>query len=110
VPSKRTVKKVKREPGHKILKGLKEAVAHARGGIELQSRYYAVTPPVDVKAIRQKLKLSQSEFAARFKLNVRTVQDWESSGAQPRSAVRNYLIVIENDPEAVVRALAGRVA
>lgn len=92
------------------MQGLKEAAAHARGEIELPVRYYDVTPPVDVKAIRTKLKLSQAEFAARFKLNVRTLQDWESNGTQPPSAVRAYLIVIENDPEAVVRALAGRAA
>jgi putative transcriptional regulator len=92
------------------MEGLKQAAAHATGEITLPVRYYDVTPPVDVKAIRTKLKLSQAEFAARFKLNVRTVQDWESSGTQPPSAVRAYLIVIENDPEAVIRALATRAA
>jgi putative transcriptional regulator len=93
-----------------LMEGLKQAAAHATGEITLPVRYYDVTPPVDVKAIRTKLKLSQTEFAARFRLNFRTVQDWESSGTQPPSAVRAYLIVIENDPEAVIRALAGRAA
>src|SRR5262249_22518704 len=38
---------------------------------------------VDVKAIRAKTKLSQAEFAKRYGFNVRTLQDWESTGAQP---------------------------
>lgn len=117
MPKKRTVRKGVPKASRKsnyvfngIMEGLKQSLAHIRGEITLPVRYYDVTPPVDVKAIRTKLKLSQAEFAARFRLNVRTVQDWESSGTQPPSAVRAYLIVIENDPEAVVRALANRAA
>ena len=90
---KKTSKKVGKKTGgpkknrffEGLMQGLKEAAAHATGEIELPVRYYDVTPPVDVKPIRTKLKLSQAEFAARFRLNVRTVQDWESSGTQPRA-------------------------
>src|SRR3979409_543535 len=78
----------------KLMKGLKEAAAHARGEIDLPVRYYHVTPRVDVKGIRTKLKLSQSEFASRYGFNVRTLQDWEMGGTQPLSPIRAYLIVI----------------
>jgi putative transcriptional regulator len=90
-----------------LMEGLKEAAAHARGEIELPVRYYNVTPRVDVKAIRTKRKLSQSEFADRYGFNVRTLQDWEAGGAQPLSPIRAYLIVIDQNPAAVEKALRG---
>jgi DNA-binding transcriptional regulator YiaG len=41
-------------------------------------------PPLpDIKAIRQKLGLSQSAFANRFGFSVRTVQQWEQGRSVP---------------------------
>ena len=62
---------------------------------------------VDVKSIRAKTGLSQAEFAKRYGFNVRTLQDWESSGAQPPSPVRAYLTVIDRFPDVVAEALKG---
>ena len=62
---------------------------------------------VDVKASRAKSGLSQAEFAKRYSFNVRTLQDWESSGAQPPSPVRAYLTVIDRFPDMVMKALKG---
>jgi len=58
--------KAARKPGMNrvsrgVIAGLKQAVAHARGEIFLPARYYDVPGPVDVKAIRAKSGLSQSE-------------------------------------------------
>lgn len=63
--------------------------------------------PVNVQAIRTKSGLSQAEFAKRYGFNVRTLQDWESSGAQPPSPVRAYLTVIDRFPDMVAKALKG---
>jgi len=63
--------------------------------------------PVNVKAIRTKSGLSQAEFAKRYGFNVRTLQDWESSGAQQPSPVRAYLTVIDRFPGTVEKALKG---
>ena len=38
---------------------------------------------------------------------MRTLQDWESGGAQPLSPIRAYLIVIDQNPAAVEKALRG---
>jgi len=51
---------------HPVIAGLKTALAHARGEIKLPTRYVEIPDPVDVKAIRLKLGLSQSEFSKRF--------------------------------------------
>lgn len=61
----------------------------------------------DVQAIRCKLGLSQSEFAARFGFSVRTVQEWEQGRAVPDRAARILLRVIDESPEAVQRAVAA---
>ena len=63
--------------------------------------------PVNVKAIRTKSGLSQAEFAKRYGFNVRTLQDWESSRAQPPGPVRAYLTVIDRFPATVAKALKG---
>jgi hypothetical protein len=42
--------------------GLKEAIAHARGELELPAREYEVPGPVNVRAIRARSGLSQSEL------------------------------------------------
>lgn len=77
-----------------VIAGLKEAIAHVRGEISLPVRYYDVPGPVDVKAIRARSGLSQSEFARRFGFSLRTLQDWELGRTKPPSAVRAYLAVI----------------
>ena len=61
--------------------------------------------PLDVKAIRKVLKLTQQQFAQEFGLELRTVQDWEQGRVLPTGAARTLLRVIEQDPNAVRRAL-----
>jgi len=59
-----------------------------------------------VRALRQKLKLTQEEFAARFHLPLGTVRDWEQGAHRPDKAAQVLLTVIARDPDAVARALA----
>jgi putative transcriptional regulator len=59
-----------------------------------------------VKTLRMTLGLTQDEFAARYKIPVGTLRDWEQSRAEPDAPARAYLQVIAGDPEGVMRALA----
>jgi DNA-binding transcriptional regulator YiaG len=63
------------------------------------------TKEVDVKLIRQKLHLSQDEFASYFGVSVRTIQEWEQHRRNPTATARNFLKVIELAPQVVLRAL-----
>ena len=63
--------------------------------------------PDEVRAIRRKSGLSQAAFAARYGLNLRTLQDWEQGRVQPDGPARAYLLVILREPRAVARALAA---
>ena len=60
------------------------------------------------KIIRRALKLSQEEFAARFKIPIGTLRDWEQGRKEPDAAARAYLRVIGRNPAAVTEALAVR--
>ncbi|TAL02120.1 MAG: helix-turn-helix domain-containing protein [Rhodospirillaceae bacterium] len=64
----------------------------------------------DVKAIRKKLKVSQAEFARRFHLNTRTVQQWEQGRAVPDQPARVLLTVIDQSPQTVERAVGKTLA
>jgi putative transcriptional regulator len=55
--------------------------------------------------IRQKLGLTQEQFARRFEIALGTLRDWEQGVRLPDSTAKAYLRVIEQDPEAVMRAL-----
>jgi putative transcriptional regulator len=92
--------------GRRLVAGLSEALAHARGEIELPS--YTVTVPdrVDVAKLRHSLGLSQSAFARAFGLDVTAIHAWEQGRRRPDRTARILLAVIAKEPAAVRRALA----
>jgi putative transcriptional regulator len=57
------------------------------------------------KRIREALKLTQEQFAERFEIPLGTLRDWEQGVSLPDKSARTLLHVIEQDPEAVARAL-----
>jgi putative transcriptional regulator len=89
--------------GDKVLRGLREAVAHARG--EKTNVVVHVPKRVDVKAIRRRTGLSQDAFAKRFGFTLDSVQNWETRRREPAGTARVLLTVIDKEPEAVERAL-----
>ena len=58
-----------------------------------------------VKTLRRALKLTQQEFAARYQIPLGTLRDWEEGKRKLDAPARAYLTVIEQDPNAVRRAL-----
>lgn len=58
------------------------------------------------KLIRRALRLTQAEFAERFRIPLGTLRDWEQGAAEPDQAARAYLTVIAHNPEAVAEALS----
>jgi putative transcriptional regulator len=61
-----------------------------------------------VKIIRRALGLSQEEFAARYRIPIGTLRDWEQGRVQPDQAARAYLMVIAREPEIARQALESR--
>jgi len=93
----------KRSIGREIVAGLKEIEKQLQGKPAKIVTYDVKVP--DIKALRRRLKLTQAQFASRFCLNARTVQDWEQGRVKPDPTVRAYLTVIANNHRAVERAL-----
>ena len=90
--------------GANLIEGMKLVLAHQRGKIELERVW---PKPVDVKAIRRRVKMSQAEFSRAYGISKRALQEWEQGGRQPDSAARAYLTVIAREPAVVRRALAS---
>lgn len=63
-----------------------------------------------VREIRDGLGVSQAEFARRFGLSLRSLQEWEQARRLPDMAVFAYLRVIEQNPTAVQCALKTNAA
>ncbi len=57
------------------------------------------------RVIRRALHLTQEEFAARYRIPVGTLRDWEQGRLEPDQPARAYLRAIAGDPEGVKRAL-----
>ena len=96
------------EVGQKIIEGLKSAVEIAQGKADPSTyRAHTIVENVDIKAIRQRMGLSQVMFAQQFGFSVSTLRNWEQGKRRPDPAVRAYLRVIEKAPDTVRAALAG---
>jgi putative transcriptional regulator len=61
--------------------------------------------PIDVRAIRGKLGMSQAEFARAFSLNLASLRDWEQQRRAPRGPALALLRIIDREPDAARRAL-----
>ena len=60
---------------------------------------------VSAKEVREKLKLSQGQFATLIGVSKRTIEKWEQGIARPSGAARSLLIVADKNPQAVLEAL-----
>ena len=82
--------------GQELIEGMKEAVAHARGNMT-GARTRTVEIP-DVRALREQLHMSQSEFAEAYHIPLATLQGWEQGRRMPDATAAAYLAVIARIP------------
>lgn len=61
----------------------------------------------DVRAIRERLDKTQSEFAHMIGVTLSTLQNWEQGRRQPQGPARALLVVAEHEPALVANALAA---
>ena len=87
--------------GRKIIESLEEAVAWTEGKKTSVRVTTVYVPSVDVREVRRKLGLSQSQFAARFGFAPASVRNWEQGRTHPDGPARILLAVIARHPDAV---------
>ena len=88
-----------------ISAGLQDALDYVEGKDNGVVVHHVV--PLNVAEIRGALRLSQGEFAEKFGFSVATVRNWEQGRRAPRGPARSLLRVIQQEPEAVIRALTA---
>ena len=74
--------------GKRLINAAKSAQAIAKGEADPKTYKVHVPAHLDVRAIRTKLKMSQTAFAARFGILPSTLRDWEQNRRRPDGAVR----------------------
>ncbi len=93
------------EQFEKLTRSVRQAGEIRRGKRE-PSRVFEFDP-VNVKAIRAKLRQSQTEFARMIGVSVATLRNWEQGRRRPEGPARALLRVAEQNPAAVADALRG---
>jgi putative transcriptional regulator len=85
----------KRDIGTELIEGIR-AIKRGKG------RRYEVKLPGNVQAIRERMGLSQSAFAALLGVSTRTLQDWEQGRRAPTGPARALLRVADRHPRALL--------
>lgn len=88
-----------------IVLGMRELVAHAEGHKAGVRTTAVKIPDIDVKALRDHLGMSQTEFASRFGFARASVCNWEQGKRRPDASARLLLSVIEDHPETVISTI-----
>jgi putative transcriptional regulator len=105
--SKRATKKseraLKERPavGARIIEGLEQAIAWTRGENDDVRVTLVQVPEVNVREVRTKMGLSQTQFATKFGFPPATLRNWEQGRSHPDAPTRVLLAVIAKHPEAV---------
>lgn len=64
-----------------------------------------VLTTVDVKALRERLGLTQNQFSGMIGVSIKTLQNWEQGRREPEGPAKALLRVVEMEPQAVMNAL-----
>ena len=87
--------------GESVIQGLRDAIAWTKGENDNVRVTLVRVPEVNVRKVRLKMGLSQSQFANRFGLPPATLRNWEQGRAKPDAPTRVLLAVIARHPKAV---------
>ena len=88
-----------------IKQGLTEAAEFAEG-YKGKAMVYEFSP-LDVKAIRKKVGMSQTEFASAFGISLGTLRHWERGDRKPRGPALVLLNIVYKEPGLVLRTLSA---
>ncbi|MFZ0814687.1 MAG: hypothetical protein WAM78_04170 [Candidatus Sulfotelmatobacter sp.] len=86
-----------------MMNGLNDVEAFLAGE---QEGFKAHVPhEVDVKAIRNRLGMTQARFSNTFGFSLDAIKHWEGGRRSPEAPARTLLTVIDKNPAAVLTAL-----
>lgn len=88
-----------------LLASVQEMDGIAKGKTDA-SRSFKFQEP-EVKAIRERVGLSQTRFAGLIGVSKRTLENWEQGRRHPTGPARALLRLLDKDPEYALRTLHG---
>ena len=86
-----------------MMDGLNDVEAFLAG--EQEGFKAHVPQEVDVKAIRNRLGMTQAKFSETFGFSLDAIKHWEGGRRTPEAPARTLLTVIDKNPAAVLTAL-----
>lgn len=86
-----------------IKQGLEEAVDYSNGR-RAKARVFKPSD-IDVKEIRQKIGMSQTNFAASMGISVATLRHWEQGDRYPQGPALVLLNLVAKEPRTVFEIL-----
>jgi putative transcriptional regulator len=86
-----------------LVTSLKEAAAISKGKAR-SSRQFRVAS-ADVKDLRERIGLSQSDFARLMRVSIKTLQNWEQRRCNPTGPAAALLKIVANAPEVALKSL-----
>jgi putative transcriptional regulator len=96
---------MKKELFEELVESIKEGGKILKGQARPKRVFKFETP--NVRQIRQRLRLSQTEFSTLFCISTATLRNWEQSRRKPHGPARVLLRVAEKHPESVLEAIHG---
>jgi len=86
-----------------LVQSIKAAGKYVRG--EGKASRVFEYPDADVKAIRERIGLSQSQFARMIRVSVKTLQNWEQKRRSPTGPAATLLQIVAREPQVALRTL-----
>ncbi|TVR57030.1 MAG: helix-turn-helix domain-containing protein [Candidatus Competibacteraceae bacterium] len=83
-----------------LLDSVRDMGRHRRGE-QVAGAIVREFPEPDVKAIRERTGLSQSQFAYLIGVKPKTLQNWEQKRVRPAGPARALLKIVEAKPDAL---------
>ena len=87
---------------NELRQSLEQAKAIAKGEMKASRRFVVPTP--DVKAVRERTGLSQSDFA-RLMCVSKTLQNWEQNRRHPTGPASALLKIVSAAPDVALKSL-----
>ncbi len=94
---------MKKELFNDLLKSVGQAREIADGERK-PSRHFTVTP-IDIKALRKKLKFPQKQFSQIVGIPIATLRNWEQGRTNPEGPARVLMTALKNNPRGVIKAI-----
>lgn len=70
----------------------------------ISAGFAPVVPPL---LLRQRLGMTQEQFARALRIPLSTLRNWEQGRVLPDPAARSLLMIVANNPKAALKALAA---